>query len=612
MAHPLRAVLVLVALLLLLNLDHGLPHRYVPDDTTVRCALGMARDLTSGEVPLLEAVAPPDGRYTTYPMLLPYLDLAALGARFGVGLVLGEWSGPGSFKAAIFEDPGLAWLPARLVSVLLGLLLPLGLYRAARELKRSKGEAALAALVGGTSLLFVQYAHTSRPWAAMLGLAALTTWLSLRLVRRHRPRDVGAAFASGALCGASFQVGLPFVLMPLGGWVLSLLAAGEEPRGVRVRRGLMGLGLSAVLLLGLGYPHLLLHGGSQGADQGGRAAFDAADAEVAVGGQNFSLSAFDGSLAAEVGRSWLGSDPLLALAGLLGLLALGVSAASPRTWLLVVLPGLGLVAVFTLYDGTHVRYLMSATPFLGLGAGWVLARLARGGTVTRALALVLLAVPLVQAARLDLLLGREDTRTLAAAKLPELLDGSRRIALDGMGSRYGPPLQPAPETLKEVAAAGVWLGRMEREAVGFHEAGLPSPDHARQVLPIQRFWRYDSYYATDFLYDGLSVEQHRERGQDTAADGRAIVPVELRDWIEGWRVDAYVQVDRIPDEARRAPLTELLAARGSLLWEVSPTGKTAPAAAQLPTDMAFPLIDLWTYERPGPWIRVWDLSEDER
>lgn len=611
MRHPLRAVLVLLAMLLMLGLDHGLPHRYVPDDTAVRCALGIARDLSTGDVPLLEALMPPDGRYTTYPMLLPWLDLGALGARFAVGLALGDWTGPGSFKAAIFSDPGLAWLPARIVSALFALLLPLSVYAAARSLGRRRGEAALSALLGGSSLLLLQYGHTARPWAPMLGLLAATLWLSVRLLRRRRKRDVLAAFGAAALCGSSFQVGLMALGLPPAAVLCGLLAAPTGERRGLVLGGLLGLVLAAVLVLCAGYPHLWIHADLGGAQQGAAAALEDADADLALGGQAFDLDQFSGSLAPDVLSSWLGYDPSLLLLGAAGLLLLCWQSDRRRrlAWVLLLAgPPLAISLLFTLYDGTHVRYLMPATPFLALGAGVAAARLERAGGVGRVLALALVALPLVQAARLDWLLMRADTRSVAAAALPRVLDSGRRVALDGMGSRYGPPLLPRAELLAEVASAGVWLGRMESEALAFADQGLPQHPDARQLLPIQRFWRFDSYYASDFLYDGLSVAQHREAGTTHAADGRPIEEVRLEAFLDAWRVDAFVQVDRVPDARRRAPLTDLLSRRGRLVWELSPTGSSPPLAAELPTDMGFPLTELWTYERPGPWIRLWDLS----
>jgi len=59
MRHPLRVVMPVVAALLLISIGHGLPHRYVPDDHAVRCALGIARDLGNPDLPRLTALVPP-------------------------------------------------------------------------------------------------------------------------------------------------------------------------------------------------------------------------------------------------------------------------------------------------------------------------------------------------------------------------------------------------------------------------------------------------------------------------------------------------------------------------------------------------------------------------
>jgi len=94
MRHPLRLVMALVAGLLVASLDHGLPHRYVPDDHAVRCALGIARDLGRPELSRLEALVPPAGQYTTYPYLLPYVDLAAIAVK-------PEWQSRGVGRALL-------------------------------------------------------------------------------------------------------------------------------------------------------------------------------------------------------------------------------------------------------------------------------------------------------------------------------------------------------------------------------------------------------------------------------------------------------------------------------------------------------------------------------
>lgn len=613
-AHPIRVVMVLVATLLGLSLDHGLPHRYVPDDTVVRCALGMARDAADGGG--LASLVPPGATYTTYPYLLPYLDLGALGVRYVVGRATGEWAGAGAFAEAVFSDPGIAWLPGRILSALLALLLPLGVYRAARELRRSKGEAALCALMAGSSLMVVQYAHTVRPWAPMLGFAGLTLALGLRLQRRRRVRDVAAAFGAAALAGASFQVGLAYLAVPvvacgvalLGGGSGSASASGAASAG---NRGLwlgliVGLLVAGLVLAGLGYPYRWVHGADSGTgfQTGESALLSERDGGVIdLGGQAFGLTMLGGARFGAVLRSWIGYDPVLALAGLAGLL-LWVRCRTQRAanLLLVVVPGVLSCALFLAYDGSHVRYMMIAVPFLALGAGRLLAAIARRGPAMRAVACVLLALPLVQAARLDMLLGREDTRTLAARELLVHLGADDLAAVDGLGSQYGPPLVPRAETLvammedqaaravDDSQAGQVWLGRAEQRIVAEAEAGLlPSPD-ARYLLSPQRYWRYISYYPTDFLFGEEGVE----------------VPLET--WMQQWGVDVYVRVDRAPRTEPRAPVDEFAAAHGTLIYERSPTGTTDPDEAALPTDMDFALTQLWTYERPGPWIRAWRLD----
>ncbi len=602
--HPLRAVMVLVAVLMGLSLDHGLPHRYVPDDTVVRCALGMARDAADGGG--LGALVPEGAVYTTYPYLLPYLNLGALGMRFAVGKLSGEWGGAGAFAEAIFEDPGLAWFPGRVLSALLALLLPWGVYRAARELRRSKAEAAVAALLAGSSLMVVQFAHTVRPWAPMLGFAALGLALTLRLQRRRRVRDVLAAFGASALAGASFQVGLLYLAVPCVG--LLCVAARAEP-GKRVRvLGQLAVGVLAagLVLLSLGYPFSWVHGADSGAgfqtDQSQLLA-EGGDEVLDLGGQAFSLGLLGGARFGTVLRSWLGYDPVLALAGLVGLL-LWARCRQTRweSLLLVVVPALLACALFLVYDGSHVRYMMTAVPFLALGAGRLLTALARRGGAMRVLACVLLAVPIVQAARLDALLGRTDTRSLASQELLAIIGPEELAAVDGLGAQYGPPMTPRAETLVamledqgrravgDAQAGSVWLGRQEQRAVAEAEAGVPAPLHARHLLPIQRYWRYISYYPTDFLF------------------GKPPIEMSLDAWMKEWSVDVYVRVDRAPVAEPRAPIDEFTAQHGTLVYERSPTGQSAPGEAALPTDMEFALTQLWSYERPGPWIRAWRLD----
>ncbi|MCB9897159.1 MAG: hypothetical protein H6825_04055 [Planctomycetes bacterium] len=598
MRRPVLCALLVSALLMSLSLAHGLPQRYVPDDHVVRCALGIARDVSAAEgaSAKLAALVPPAGRYTTYPYLLPYVDLGALAATYMGGRALGAWGGAGPFREAVFENPGLAWLPGRIVSVLLALLLPWAAAKAARELGRPRGEAALAALLAGTSLLVVQYAHTTRPWAPMVGFGAASLAFALAFVRARRGRDALLCCVSAGCAGATLQVGLLFLAVPLTACAAALPGAhadGGADAGKRLLRTFAAaLFVGVCVLVLVGWPHTLVHGG----DTGSGAIADPADqVSLELGGQAFKFDIFGGALLRPTLRAWLLYDPVLVLLGALGVVMLLRVAPRGPVLLLVLAPAVLFAGLFLLYDGTHVRYLMPATPFLALGAARVLAALAARGGAARALALALLALPLVQCARLDWLLAQEDTRDLAAAAIPGLVPAGTTIAVDGMGSYYGPPLRPTAASLRRVAAAGVWLNRQEQRVIDLADAGVPEPEDARDLLPIQRFWTYDSYYPTDYV--------------DPSASG-ASPPTTLDAFARAWDVGAYVQVDRLPDPARRQPVTDFTASRAELLWEASPTGRSAPREASLPTDMGAALTDLWTYERPGPWVRVWGVRPE--
>ncbi len=575
MKHPLRPALVVVAALVFLSLDHGMPHRYVPDDSAVKCALGIARDLGADDVPLLQRVVPPAGHYTTYPYLLPYLDLAAIGVNYGLGRVFGWWGGTGEYGMKTFDDWSLAWVPARIVTALLALLLPLAVYRAARELGRAKGEAALAALLGGTSLLFVQYAHTTRPWAPMVAFGACALAASLRMRRKRRARDGALAAGFAALSASCHPVGVLAFGLPV------LAALLFRPGWKPVAAGLLVGG--AVTLL-VGAPYLLVYGGDAGvgAISGGQV-----QGGLEIGGQVFDLSFISGRLLSEVSRSWFGYDPVLILAGLLGLFLLARARLGPAA-VLVILPAVFHTALFLLYDGSHVRYLMPAVPFLAIGAAATLAGLARRRGPARLLAALLVALPIVQAARLDYLLGRLDTRTEMVARIEALTGPGDVIAVDHQGFAYAPPLVPTAQSLLAVETLVELTSKEKKILEGVRVWNLPEPAEARTLVPLTRFWIFDSYYPTDY-----------SRGED---------PVELADFLDARGVNVYVQVDRLPDEQRRLPVTALMAARGTLVDELSPTGSSLPDEAALPTDMAFALTALWTYERPGPWIRVWRLA----
>lgn len=573
MSHPLRLVLVVVVPLYFLSLGHGLPQRYVPDDHSVRCALAIARDIGNPDLSKLSALVPPSGQYTTYPYLLSYLNLGAVGVVYVGGRVTGAWGSAGQFGDRVFEDSTLAWLPARIIVALLSVLLPLAVYRSARLLGRKKPGAALAALLGGTSLLLVQGAHVERPWAPVAAFVAVTLAASLRLRRRRGLRDVVLACLPAGLAVATHPIGVLAFGLP----VLAMLQWRPRPSAIAA-----GFGSALLLALLVGYPYLLVY--QQDTGRGAITGQLEATETVGIGGQAFALNMFHGALLPRTLRGWFGYEPVLLLLGMIGLPALA-RATRGRGAALLVVPPLFLAVLFLAYDGTHVRYLMPATAFLALSAGFLLERLAGAGGAARGAAALLIAVPLVQAARLDLVLGRTDTRTQAALDLPALIPPGARVALDG----YGPPLLPTAASVDAIDEQ-VWTTRTETRALDLVRAGVPEPSEARDLIPVGRFWKFDSYYAGDY-----------EAGD---------APKSLGEWMDEWDIRHYVQVDRVPDAERRKPVTELMAARGRLIYTLSPAPglEGEPGEALLPAEMLFPLTALWCTTRPGPLIRCWQIA----
>ena len=128
MARSLAALLLLLVLPLFLRLapiSHGEGRNYVPDTHIVRSALGMAQD---------KDLAPPAGKYSNYPYLLPYLLLPVYAAEYALGKSSGEWSDPAGFAAAVATEPGRVHLPARVLVALFGAASAWVAFRAARAM----------------------------------------------------------------------------------------------------------------------------------------------------------------------------------------------------------------------------------------------------------------------------------------------------------------------------------------------------------------------------------------------------------------------------------------------------------------------------------------------
>ncbi len=226
---------------------------------------GWAQERLDGAEATESAAMPPSRRRPLVPYLIFFfLFLAAL-ALFACGISWGlpsprGWAGdeilPGVVAAGLrrgfaagwhtkypplhyyllallhaavraLADAGLSWhelnhrlmLASRWLSVVMALGAVWAVYRAGREVTGRRG-AVLAAVAVALMPPFVYFAKTANVEMPMLFWLALSLWLSLRVLRRHRTRDwllltIAAALAIGAKDQAyGFYVLAPLALLP--------------------------------------------------------------------------------------------------------------------------------------------------------------------------------------------------------------------------------------------------------------------------------------------------------------------------------------------------------------------------------------------------------------
>lgn len=576
-------------------IDHGLPQNHVPDTHVVRAALGMAKD---------KDLAPPTGRYSTYPNLLPYLLLPVYAAEYAGGRVVGAWGGAGEFGNAVLDRPSLVHLPARVLLALIASLAPLLVYRAGR----AAGLGAGAWFAGGavaTSLLHLQFSVQERPWAPMVTFTALSLWPAVRYVRGGQLRDLLLCAGALGLGAATHQAGLPLLLVAGLAWLAGPLRFGGGELARRLGHGLGAVALFGVLVLCVGTPQRLLHGATQieqvsGFEEG---ATDV-EADLQFGGQALVVDVRLES-AAKLSRAFLGYDPLLLFGGLAGLL---VALRRKVLW-----PAAGTALAWGAFFGTnqndHVRYLLPLVVLLALPAGAVVQVLsARLGGWVRVAALASLLFPLANALRLVAVLAADDTRTLAAQRLAEL-PADAVVAVD----RYGPDLPMSLAALERLESIRPLTRResfrrelLQARAAG-HEVELSGGD-GFDLVPIADLFRFDERHLGSELAPGVDALGSTA---DEVLDALGVTHVLLVDRDPSDQVPSLLvhdgealPLERGPRAGQRARKLAPLEGLGTAIWRLVPSAGGRPVEARLPTELDNALASLWRLERPGPSLEL--------
>ena len=572
----LAALAVLVAVPLALRLfpiRHGSPRNYLADTHMVRQSLAMARD---------HDLAPKAGTYSFYPNLLPYLLLPVYAGEYAIGKVRGSWSGPKEFGEHLLDHPEDAQIPARVLVAFFGVLTVLVVHKTARAAGLQLG-AWVAAWLSATSLLSVQFSTHERPWVPMTFFFALACWPAVLYARDGRASRLAVSGACAGLAAACHQGGLLALAIPGLAWLFGPL---EWKRGDLVRRLRQGVSAVAVFLgaaLLLGYPHILrdgfgaveVAGGEQQvAEQGG----------IHVSGLSVVFDLRWQSFT-RLARAILGYDPAVVALGIGGL-AFGFARRELRAPLAF---AIAWAAFFMTNRSDHVRYLLPVVTILCWPAG-ALAEAMLGHRFGKAVLIVVLAFPLVQASRFAWVLSRPDTRAEAEARLAELGPGTV-VAID----RYGPDVDLDRNSLQRLLRLRTSLGeglreREERRRLRLDGGDVPEADRGIDAVRVEEL----------FEIDPVTGELRVRRGLESLGD-------EPKKILGSLGVTHFLIVDRRPAGAGTTPFRELARA-GKPVWVVDPArGFGPPKEAFLPTEMDFPVTALWSVTRPGPLLELRDL-----
>ena len=477
-------------------------------------------------------------------------------AYYVVGNVLGEFASPQGLEAAYRGDPTLFYLLGRLTTALFGVATVLVLYWLGRMVSGT-ASGLLAAGFLSISFLHVRDAHFAVPDIVMPALVIVALALAVSGLRTKKRRHIYLAALAGGLAVATKWTGLPVVLVVL------LASIFVEQEQLRAGRLLIKTVLFTVLLLAAGFalgsPQILYNPAPYV-----REALNQMGAGQEGGFEIWQVDTLPGWLF-YIKTLLYGVGAVLVTLGCAGAIRRTIMALrdrDPTSVLLLLFP-----ATYYLVMGTtrhyFARYALPLIPFVALFAAEILVViLAAIGAERRkllvglAVVLILSAIvqPLAYCIRHDLLLSREDTRTIAKRWIEANLPEGASIALDWQV--HGPPLSteetpmPDSDSVYEVTLVG-GSGLADRPLAWYREQG------------------FDYLIASSFLYSIPVVDEGRNAGR--------------RAFYNSLEQELQLVKAFHPGQDDKEP---------SFIFD----------------EIYGPLISLWQRERPGPTIKIYGLQ----
>ncbi|HTM94751.1 MAG TPA: glycosyltransferase family 39 protein [Croceibacterium sp.] len=527
---PLLAVLLIATWLRLDGVGFGLPALNDPDEPLfMMTALDMLRNHTFDP-----GWFGHPGTITLYCLALVIMAVGALGT------LTGRFDGADGFAAAVFADPSIVFLPARLFVVACGVGCVLLTYMIARRLWGQR-PALLAAAILAANALHIEYSQIIRTDMQASAFMLLCALQSLAVVEHGRRRDYAIA---GLMVGLGCATKWPAAAIALSPICVGLSRREFPKLALFVAAATAGLFVAS--------PFLLIDHAAVLRDLAGetRAVHPGATGNGLLG----NLMAY-------------ADGPLLASFGLaeLALAAIGVAGACrDRRWLLAVVPGFALFAL--LISGQHLvwdRWLVPMLPFVALSAAWTLERivvwlaprLRVGESWVAGAALALLLIPMIGEARTMAAERRNDTRQAASAWIRAQVPPGSTILLEhgAMDLLGGPwtlrfPLGSAGCIDPRKALAGqISADQVERRRVGRAIVDLGHVDRA-QLGSCRADFAVLSHFAR-YQAEPETYAEPLQRYRELTADGVLVARIEPR---PGERGGPVILIFRFGDARTKA------------------------------------------------------------
>lgn len=341
-----------------------------------------------------------------HPGTITFYSLAAvIAAVGGIGVATGRFADGDAFAAAVYADPGILFLPARVMIALCGVLCVWLVFRLGKKFGGARVGLAAAAMLA-VNAVHIDYSQIIRTDVQASVFMLFGAVAAVGIAERGRARDyLLAGLCAGLACATKWPAATILVTV-LGAWAY-------RSRSARGWYGpILAAGAALVTLVAVS-PYLLIEHATVIANLSGEAR---AAHPGATGGGFF----------ANLG--WYVANPLLSSFGVggLALAALGLfwGSGRARLWAFVFLPFcllfLVMIAAQTL---RWERWIVPLLPFAAIAAARALCALAellpphRSRPLALPAALLVLMVPMLGEARIAAAERRHDTRQMASTWL---------------------------------------------------------------------------------------------------------------------------------------------------------------------------------------------------